>query len=55
MVRLYELREKAIHDEVTRMNGEREEGESLKGIKIAKNLLKKGMSINDDAESQDYL
>jgi len=49
MIRLYELREKAIHDEITRINGAREEGieKGRKEGKLedAKEMLKEGISI----------
>jgi len=45
MIRLYELREKAIHDEITRMNGAREEGRKEGKLEDAKEMLKEGISI----------
>jgi len=40
-VRLYELREKALHDEISMLNGAREE----KAIEVAKNMLNDGFDI----------
>lgn len=53
-IRLYEQRQKAIHDEVTRIEGAKEEGKQEgkeQGFKegqrmIALNLLKQGMDID---------
>lgn len=44
--RLAFLREKAIKDEITMIEGSREEGEKQKQIEIAKNMLKKGMDLD---------
>mgnify|MGYP001259587698 CR=1 FL=1 len=45
-VRLYELREKAIHDEITRIKGAKEEG-IKEGIReVAKNMLDNNMNID---------
>jgi len=45
--RYYELREKAIHDEITRLTGAKEEGiqqgENKKGFEVAKNMLLDGI------------
>lgn len=40
-IRLYELREKALHDEISMLNGAREE----KAIEVAKNMLNDGFDI----------
>ncbi|AJD93026.1 hypothetical protein JMA_37080 (plasmid) [Jeotgalibacillus malaysiensis] len=48
--RLYELREKQIRDELTRMGGAKEEGEYQKAMDIAKRLLDRGMSADEIAE-----
>lgn len=48
--RLYELREKQIRDEATRMNGAKEEGEHRKAIDIAKKMLNKGYPLEDVIE-----
>lgn len=48
--RLYELREKQIRDELTRMDGAKEEGEYQKAMDIAKRLLDKGVSADEIAE-----
>lgn len=48
--RLYELREKQIRDELTRMEGAKEEGEYQKAMDIAKQLLDRGMSADEIAE-----
>jgi len=45
-VRLYELREKAIYDEVTRIKGAKEEGIAIGIEKVAKNMLSQGIDIN---------
>ncbi len=45
-VRLYELREKAIYDEVTRIKGAKEEGIAIGIEKVAKNMLNQGIDIN---------
>jgi len=52
--RVYEMRQKALHDEASMLEGAREEGESLgkfKGkLEVAKNMLTKGMDIPAVAE-----
>lgn len=59
MIRLYELREKAIHDEITRMNGAREEGKKegkLEGkLEDAQEMLKEGISIEKIAKITNYI
>ena len=45
--RLAELREKAIRDEVSNINGARKEGEKNKQLEIAKKLKKMNMSLSD--------
>ncbi|MCR4430973.1 MAG: hypothetical protein NUV45_08155 [Tepidanaerobacteraceae bacterium] len=50
MIRLYELREKAIHDEITRMNGVREEGKLEGKLEDAQEMLKEGISIEKIAK-----
>ena len=45
--RLAELREKAIRDEVSSINGARKEGEKNKQLEIAKKLKKMNMSLSD--------
>lgn len=49
-VRLSELREKAIWDEVSRINGARAEGMQQGRIDVAHKMLAKGLSIDDVAE-----
>ena len=54
IVRLAELREKAIWDEVSRINGAKAEGKQegkLEGLQeVARRMLSKGNSIEDAAE-----
>ena len=45
-VRLFELREKAIYDEVTRIKGAKEEGIAIGIEKVARNMLIQGIDIN---------
>jgi len=49
-LRLYDLRQKAIYDEVTRIEGARDEGKKEGKIEVAKNMLKKGLDIAFVAE-----
>ncbi|KNF09757.1 hypothetical protein CLPU_2c02090 [Gottschalkia purinilytica] len=42
---LYEAREAELHDQATKIEEAREEGEYKKAVKIAKNLIKKGMEV----------
>ncbi|WP_020620591.1 Rpn family recombination-promoting nuclease/putative transposase [Paenibacillus daejeonensis] len=44
--RLYEMRQKALHDEASMLDGAREEGK----LEVAQNMLAKGMEIRDIAE-----
>lgn len=48
--RLYELREKQIRDEVSRMSGAKEEGEHQKAIDVAKKMLHKGYPLDEIIE-----
>lgn len=52
--RLYEIRQKALHDEASMLEGARAEGESLGSFKgkleVAKNMLTKGMDMATIAE-----
>jgi predicted transposase/invertase (TIGR01784 family) len=58
---LYEMREKALHDEASMLSGAREEGikegikegERKKAVEFAKKLLQKGMDIDSVAELTD--
>ncbi|PUA37514.1 hypothetical protein C8Z91_19405 [Paenibacillus elgii] len=43
--RLYEMRQKALHDEASMIDGAREEGKREKEIEVAKNLLEMGMDV----------
>lgn len=43
--RLYELRQKALHDEVSMLEGARTEGEFAGKLEVARNMLDKGMNI----------
>lgn len=45
IIRYYDLREKQIHDEITRITGAKEEGEIEGKIKIAKKMHSSGMDI----------
>lgn len=49
-VRLAELREKAIWDEVSRMNGARAEGIQQGKTDIARRMLAQGYSVEDIAD-----
>jgi predicted transposase/invertase (TIGR01784 family) len=44
--RLYDMRQKALHDEASLIEGAREEGERTKAVEIARNLLAMGMEIS---------
>jgi predicted transposase/invertase (TIGR01784 family) len=44
--RLYEMRQKALHDEASLVEGAREEGEQKGKLEVAANMLSKGMDIN---------
>lgn len=48
--RLYELREKAIRDDLSRLSGAKAEGEKNKAIKIVKNAINKGLNDSDIQE-----
>lgn len=44
--RYYELREKAIHDEITRITGAREEGIKEQKLESAKKMIQDGIDDN---------
>jgi predicted transposase/invertase (TIGR01784 family) len=44
--RLYDMRQKALHDEASLIEGAREESERTKAVEIARNLLAMGMEIS---------
>lgn len=52
--RLYEMRQKALHDEASSMEGAREEGEKLGELKgkleVANKMLAKGMDMESVSE-----
>ncbi|MHA6483305.1 Rpn family recombination-promoting nuclease/putative transposase [Paenibacillus sp. strain BS8-2] len=48
--RLYEMRQKALHDEASLMEGAREEGERKGKLKVASNMLAKGMDLESVSE-----
>ena len=43
--RLYEMREKALRDELNMIQGAKEEGERQKALEVAKGMLSDGMSV----------
>jgi predicted transposase/invertase (TIGR01784 family) len=43
--RYYELREKAIHDEITRITGAKAEGRNAEKLETARNMLTKGLAL----------
>lgn len=52
--RMYEIRQKALHDEASMLEGARAEGESIgrskEKLEVAKNMLDKGMDVTTIAE-----
>ena len=48
--RLYEMRQKALHDEASSMEGAREEGEKQGTVKVAVKMLAKGMDLESVSE-----
>lgn len=50
-VRLYEIREKVIHDEITRIEGAKEESIKEGTINVAKNLMNRGIGIGKIMEA----
>ncbi len=47
IVRYYELREKQVHDEITRITGAKAEGKMEKALEVARKMLSSGMDLND--------
>ena len=45
--RLYEDRERALHDYVSDLEGAREEGSQARAIQIARNLLNQNLNVKD--------
>ncbi len=43
--RLYEMRQKALHDEASSIEGAREEGEKKGKLEVASKMLSKGMDL----------
>jgi predicted transposase/invertase (TIGR01784 family) len=48
--RLYEMRQKALHDEASMLEGAREEGSFKKAVEIARKMLAKGKDIEEIVE-----
>ncbi|NOV00894.1 Rpn family recombination-promoting nuclease/putative transposase [Paenibacillus planticolens] len=48
--RLYEMRQKALHDEASSMEGAREEGEKKGKLEVASKMLAKGMDLESVSE-----
>lgn len=48
--RLYEMRQKALHDEASSMEGAREEGEKKGKLEVASKMLAKGMDLESISE-----
>nr|WP_274528418.1 hypothetical protein [Paenibacillus piscarius] len=48
--RIYEMRQKVLHDEASMLEGARAEGESVGLTKVALNMINKGMDFTTIAE-----
>ncbi|MGG1518223.1 Rpn family recombination-promoting nuclease/putative transposase [Paenibacillus oryzisoli] len=48
--RLYEMRQKALHDEASMIDGAKEEGRLAKATEVALKLLKRGMTVVEASE-----